>query len=256
VLSTLVARYFFPAVFVGLRVAGLMSFAPFLGNSALPTRVKAGLTVAITILLVPSFSLRSVPLTVGSWLQTALGEAALGILMGLSVQFVFEGFQLAGEVVGVQMGFALESMFDPQTNASSPVLSVFYQTIALLIFLELNVHHWMLLALAQSFRLVPVGAVRVGLPAARAMLRAATAMWVIGIEIAAPVLIATMAVDLALSFLSRISPQVPVLLVGLSLKQLLGYLLMVGTIVMWPTYLQHRFMAAIVTSERMLHLLH
>lgn len=255
-LSTLVARYFFPAIFVGLRVAGLMSFAPFLGNSALPARVKAGLTVALTILLVPSYSPGPMPPTVGSWLATALGEAALGILMGLAVQFVFEGFQLAGEIVGVQMGFALESMFDPQTNASSPVISVFYQTIALLIFLQLNVHHWMLLALAQSFRLVPVGAVHVGLPAAQALLRAATAMWIIGIEIAAPVLIATMAVDLALSFLSRISPQVPVLLIGLSLKQLLGYLLMVGTIVMWPTYLQHRFLAAIVTSERMLHLLH
>jgi flagellar biosynthetic protein FliR len=256
VVSALLRHYFFPALFVGLRVAGLMTFAPFLGNRAFPARVRAGLTVGLTILLVPSYALRPVPPTVSSWLVTALSEAALGVLMGLSVQFVFDGFQLAGEIVGVQMGFALENMFDPQTNATTPVLSVFYQTIAALIFLQLNVHHWMLLALAQSFRLVPVGAAAVGLSAAREMLRAAESMWVIGVEIAAPVLVATMAVDLTLSFLSRISPQVPVLLVGLSLKQLLGYLLMVGTIVMWPTYLQHRFLEAIVTSERMLHLLH
>lgn len=254
--SALLREYFFPALFVGLRVAGLMSFAPFLGNQALPTRVKAILTIGITVLLLPSYALRPVPISVSSWLATALAEAALGVLMGLSVQFVFDGFQLAGEVVGVQMGFALENMFDPQTNASSPVLSVFYQTIAMLIFLQLNVHHWMLLALAQSFRLVPVGTASAGLPAVRQLLKAAESMWVIGVEIAAPVLVATMAVDLTLSFLSRISPQVPVLLVGLSLKQLLGYLLMVGTIVMWPVYLQSRFYQAIVTSERLLHLVH
>ncbi len=254
--STLVRRFFFPALFVGLRVGGLMAFAPFLSNRAFPARVKAGLTVAITILLVPSYPQQSLPLTAGGWLATALGEAALGLLMGLSVQFVFEGFQLAGEVAGVQMGFALENMFDPQTNATSPVLSVFYQTIAVLIFLQLNVHHWMLLALAQSFRLVPVGTVAVGLPAVRELFRVAESMWVIGVEIAAPVLVATMAVDLALSFLSRISPQVPVLLVGLSVKQLLGYLLMVGVVALWPSYLQSRFFVAIVTSEQILHLVH
>ena len=254
--SAFLDRYFFSALFVGLRVAGLMTFAPFLGSSVLPARVKAGLTVAITILLVPIYSPRPVPWAAFSWMEIALSEALLGMLMGLGVQFVFEGFQLAGQVAGVQMGFALESMFDPQTNATSPVLSVFYQTIAMLIFLELGVHRWMLLALAQSFRLVPVGTVVTGLPAAREILRAAESMWVIGVEIAAPVLVATMAVDLALSFLSRISPQVPVLLVGLSVKQMFGYLAMVGAIAMWPAYLQSRFLDAIALAERILHLVH
>jgi flagellar biosynthetic protein FliR len=256
VLSTFLDRYFFLALFVGLRVAGLMTFAPFLGNRALPARVKAGLTVALTILLVPDYSPRPIPLAVSSWLEIALSEAVLGILMGLTVQFVFDGFQLAGAVAGIQMGFELENMFDPQTNASSPVLSVFYQTIAVLIFLELNVHHWMLMALSQSFRLVPVGTAVVGTGAVGEILRSAESMWVVGVEIAAPVLVATMAVDLALSFLSRISPQVPVLLVGLSVKQLVGYMVMVGAIALWPEYLQHRFLEAIVASERILHLLH
>lgn len=254
--SALIQRYFFPALFVGLRVAGLMTFAPFLGTRVLPGRMKAGLTVAITVLLVPSFSPRPVPSSLTSWLEIAMSEAALGILMGLSVQMVFDGFQLAGQVAGVQMGFALENMFDPTTNATTPVLSVFYQTIAMLIFLQLNVHHWMLLALGQSFRLVPVGTVVAGMPAAREILRAAESMWVIGVEIAAPVLVATMAVDLALSFLSRIAPQVPVLLVGLSVKQMCGYLAMAGAIAMWPAYLQSRFLDAIRVAVRILHLVH
>lgn len=255
-ISTFLQKYFLSALFVGLRVGGLMTFAPFFGSLTIPPRVKAALTVAITILLVPNYPVQSLRLSPTSWMVTALGEAMLGILMGLAVQFVFDGFQLAGEVVGVQMGFELENMFDPQTSASSSVVAVFYQTIAVLIFLELNVHQWLLLALGQSFRLVPVGTVALGAGAVRELFHAAESMWVVGVEIAAPVLVATMAVDLTLSFLSRISPQVPVLLVGLSVKQLLGYVIMGAAIALWPAYLQQRFLSAISVSERMLHLVH
>ncbi len=75
--------------------------------------------------------------------------------MGLAVQFVFEAAQFAGQVMGMQVGFGLVNILDPNTQVDTPVLAVFSQTIAMLIFLRLGVHHWLMRALAQSFAICP-----------------------------------------------------------------------------------------------------
>ena len=70
--------------------------------------------------------------------------------MGLAVQFVFEAAQFAGQVMGMQVGFGLVNILDPNTQVDTPVLAVFSQTIAMLIFLQLGVHRWLMRALAPQ----------------------------------------------------------------------------------------------------------
>ncbi len=204
-----ILRWLAHVVPVALRVGGLFTFGPFLGDRAIPNRIKAGLLIALTALLVP-----------------------------------------------VTLALSLATLFDPQSDADSPALSVFYNLITLFFFLQLDVHHWVLRALSRSFDYLPVGSVVATQLVSRELVRVVGSLFVLGIQIAAPVLLATMMIDLVLGFLSKASPQLPVLLLGIPVKNLTGYALLMGAVTLWPGILERRFALAIGAAERMLHLAH
>lgn len=242
------------AVFIGARVSGLVLFMPFLSSQAVPAAVKAAFTVAITALLFPIHR-QAVPAGgVLEWAGILGGELIVGALLGLAVQLVVEATQMAGHILGVQAGYSLVTLLDPQTQADTPVLSTFNQLIALLIFLQLNVHHWLLRGLAASFTYLPAGVGLSRLKEAAGLLRAAGGIWMVGLQIAAPVVVATLLVDVTLGFLAKASPQMPVLFVGLSVKTVLSLVVFASTLLLWPRLLEEKFSAGVALGERLLHL--
>ncbi len=145
------------AVFIGLRVSGLLLFAPGLSNNAVPARTKAAFVVVLVVLLWPVVPVPPMHVSPLEWTGIALNELLIGIIVGLLLNFIFDAAQFAGQILGMQMGFSLATMIDPQSQADSAVLSIFYQTIVLLIFFALDVHHWVLRALVSSFYYLPAG---------------------------------------------------------------------------------------------------
>lgn len=241
---------------ISLRVGGLMSFAPFIGNASIPVRIKAVFTLAITALLYPICPVPQVALTVVGMTRLALGEAVLGLGIGLCLQFIFEGAIMAGQLGGFQFAFSLVNVIDPTTNVDTPVLSVFHQLFALLIFLQLNVHHWLLRGIAKSFDYVPVGSVVLRLPMLKELFRDAGGLWLVGVQIATPILLSTILLDVAVGFLSKASPQMPAILLSIPLKSLVGYAILAATVGLWPVFFERQFAIALGWSERLLHLAH
>ncbi len=249
-------RWLAQATPVALRVAGLLTFSPFLGDRAIPNRVKAGLVIVLTALLFPVVPAQAAPFGPVDWIEMTLGEFLVGLLMGLSLQIVFEGMQFAGQLSGIQLGISLASLFDPQSQADSTAMAVFFNLVTLLVFLQLNVHHWVLRALARSFEYLPAGGIVPTQLMSRRLVHVTGALFVLGIQIAAPVLLATMLIDLVLGFLSKASPQLPALLLGIPIKNLTGLALLIGAISLWPGILERRFAFAVGAAERILHLAH
>jgi flagellar biosynthetic protein FliR len=244
------------AVFTGARVSGLMVFCPFLGNTAIPMPLKAALTLLLTILL---YAVRGpVQLALRPWqcVEVGLSELMIGLLLGLAANFVLESPLLAGQILGVQMGYSLATLFDPQTQADTPVLSTFHQMAALLIFLRLDVHHWLLRSLARSFTYLPAGQATATLAATSGLLHAAGGIFLAGVQIAAPSLVATLIADCAMGFIGKASPQLPVLFIGLAVKNLVGLAVLIGVVAYWPQSFAVRFAEAIGWGERLLHLAH
>lgn len=241
---------------VGTRVAGLLVFAPFLGSPAIAPRIKAGLVVGLTLLLYPVCGPRGLSLTAGGMLRVMLSEALVGLLLGLSVQFVFEAATFAGQVMGTQVGYGLVNIIDPNTQVDTPVLSVFTQTMAMLIFLQLGVHRWIVRALASSFAYLPAGSAVATGEMTRHLLHAAGGILLAGVQIAAPALIATLMIDLILGFLGKASPQLPVLFLGLSVKSMVGLALLALSLKYWPAIFDRYFTSAIHGGERLLQLAH
>ncbi len=241
-------------VVVGARVSALMLFAPFLASATISPRIKAGFTVVLTALLYPVVAADVTSVSGSIAWRMIGGEVLIGLMMGLTLQFIFEGVQLAGQIVGFQVGHSLANLINPLTDVETPVLSNLYQAVALLIFLQLDVHQWLLRGLAKSFMYCPPGTAVVTPVMAGELWRAAGGMLVVAIQIAIPVVLATMLVDLALGLLGKASPNLPVLFVGLSLKSVVALLVLVGTLRFWPGVLERYFGAALVTSERLMHL--
>jgi flagellar biosynthesis protein FliR len=242
------------AAFIGARVSGLMVFCPFLGSNAIPVPLKAALTLLVTALVYPLHGPMQLDLNSWQWVGVALSEVVIGLVLGLTANFMMEAPMLAGQILGVQMGYSLASLFDPLTNADTPVLAEFHRLAALLIFLQLDVHHWLLRAVVSSFAYLPAGAAPATFAAASGLLHAAGGIFLAGVQIAAPGLVATLVADVGLGFLGKASPQLPVLFIGLAVKNLLGLAMLIAVVAYWPNMFSQRFAESIAVGERLLHL--
>ena len=253
-MGTELERVIAQAVFVGVRIGMLMVFAPFFGSLGIPMRVKAGLTVALTALLYPVYAPRAFDLTRLDWCRVMAGEVIVGLILGLTLTFVVEGAELAGQIMGFQLGYSLVNVIDPQTQVDTPVLSIFHQGVVLLLFLQLGVHHWLLRGLAKSFEYLPPGVASATPAATGELLHAAGAMLTIAVQIAAPALSATLLADIVLGLIGKASPRLPVLFTGLSIKALVGFLVLAGSLRYWPVLMERYFTRALATTEHLLHL--
>ena len=242
--------------FTGTRVGGIMIFAPFTGSDSIAAPVKAVLTLLVTALVYPVSGIAGVSADAVGWIRVAAGEAVIGLALGLLLQFSFEAVQFAGQIFGVQTGFSLVTLLDPQTEADSPSLIVFCRLMAMVAFLELNVHHWMLRGVAASFSYLPPGGLGSMRWLSAGVLEAAGGLWLAGLQMAAPVLAVTVVTDVALGFIGKVAPQLPATLAGLPVKNVLGLSVMGISARAWPGFFERQFMAAILSAEKLLRLPH
>ena len=248
------ANFLSALLVVGSRVSGVMLFAPFLSNVAIPPRVKVMLAITMTVVLYPVFSRRVEAVPIGQWPLLLGTELLVGVAIGITTNLVFEAAQMAGQILSVQMGYSLVTILDPQTQVDTTVMSVFMQTMALLIFLGLDVHHWILRAIARSFEYLPPGSARPNAAFAAQVLHVGGSVLGVGIQIAAPVLVATIVADLLLGLLGKASPQMPLLFLGPAVKALFGLVLMSSAMRYWPDLFGRLFANSFGLMEQALHL--
>jgi flagellar biosynthesis protein FliR len=251
-IPALLLRSLDKAVLVGARISMLMVFAPFFSSAAIPMPVQAGITVALTVLLLPVLHSAPAVSSVAGWVQILFGEAMVGLVIGLVMNFAFEGIELAGEVAGFQLGYSLESSIDPTTQAATPVLLVLYENLALLFFIGLGIHRWMIVSLARSYDYLPIGAARLSHAGMMTLLRASSVIFLVGVELAAPILLVTIVTDLSLGFINKAAPQFPVVFMSISIKILVGIGLLVLSLGFWPGLLRSYFVKALTTTVRLL----
>jgi len=244
------------AAAIGLRVGGVFTFMPFFGSTAIPMRIKALLVLGCTVALYPVLPMVLPRFSISSLTQVALSELMLGLLMGLCLQFVFEAVQLAGQISGFQLSFSLVNVIDPQTDVDTPVLANLQQLMVLFLFLQLNVHHWILRGIQRSFERVPPGSVAFSVQQVRGLFHAAAGMWTAGLQLAAPVLLATVVLDVTVGFVNKAAPQLPALFLSIPLKTLLGYIVLALAFGLWPGFFERQFSNALAWSWRMVELAH
>ena len=241
---------------IGVRLTGLMLFAPFLGSTVIPARIKAALVFGLTIMMYPMVSRSWPSLSLVEWPMLVFRELLVGVGLGIATQIVFEAVQMAGQILSIQMGYSLVNILDPNTQVDTTVVAMFHQSIAMLIFIRLDVHLWLLRAIGNSFSYLPPGTASLSKPFVMTLIGAGTAILVTGVQIAAPVLTATLLTDIVLGLLGKASPQLPLMLLGPAVKSLLGLSILYASLKYWPDMFRKLFIDSVGMAERVLHLAH
>ncbi len=223
---------FYGVMLIFLRVAAIVFSAPVLDTNTIPAVFKAGLALAVSILLLPAVDtvVTVKDLSLMTFVIGVFSEIAIGVTIGLSVKLLFAGIQLAGQIVGYQMGFAVANVVDPATSAQIPILAQFYNLTAMLVFLAINAHHLFFSALVDSYTILPPLSMHISPQLVGMMMRLAANMFVVAVKVGAPLIAVMLMVSVALGMVARTVPQIHIFIVAMPLKIVIGlvFLLMVS----------------------------
>jgi flagellar biosynthetic protein FliR len=218
-----------------VRPGALLLSTPVFGAGFAPPMVRIGVLLLLTVALAPIIAM---PPDLGGTSTTliAMRELLIGSALALSVRTLVAGAELAGHLAGFQIGYAYASLVDPQSGARNGVLSALYANVTLMVFLAVDGHHQLLKALAASYAALPLGAGTWQATADLAPLVARTlgTVFVLGVRIAAPVVLVLVVVEIALGLLSRAAPQLNIPVNASPVRLFTGLAVLATTVAVVP----------------------
>lgn len=228
---------------VFLRVGAVLMSIPVFDSKSIPLFFKIALAFTTSMALFPILELEPLALITNFFAMgvSVAGEILLGLVIGFSVKLIFAGIQLAGQLAGYQMGMALANVMDPSSSQQVPLLAQFNNLIALLIFITINAHYWFIRALAHSFQLVPPLNVNFSGSLMEHLIKMSGNMFVIGIQIGAPVIAALLITSVAFGLIARTVPQMNVFIVAMPLKIAVGLLFLGFSLPYFSAFLEKIF---------------
>ncbi|MGO9137359.1 MAG: flagellar biosynthetic protein FliR [Syntrophales bacterium] len=207
-----------------LRVSAMIVTMPIVGDSTVPFRVKGGISLLITLLLFPVVPTAAWNLSsdVVSLVLRMAGEIMIGVMVGFTSRLIFDGIQLAGQLIGFQMGFSIVNVIDPINNEQVSIISQFQYLVAVLIFLVMNGHHIFLYAIGESFRIVPPLGFHFSGELMQLILGFVNNMLEVAIKTGAPIIAVLLFMSVGLGLVARTVPQMNIFIVGFPLQIAIG----------------------------------
>jgi flagellar biosynthetic protein FliR len=179
-----------------LRIASALAVMPVFGYRGVPVTVKAGMSVFIAFLLLPGIRIpegwAGIDMGFISFMALALPEIVAGVLVGMVTHFIFYGVELSGQYLGIQVGFGIVNVIDPNTEQQVSIIGQLQYLFAILIFLTINGHHFLLAGLRETFLIIPLGGVHFQPDLVTLFVKMMGDLFVAGIKIAAPVMAAVL----------------------------------------------------------------
>jgi len=216
-------------LFVFFRVGALILFVPVLGSRQVPTSMKIGFILFLSILIFPLVQGRPLPEPRGVLeLSTFLiADVTIGLGIAYVARLIFAAVQVAGTVVDFQMGFGVVNVIDPQTDTQVSVTAQFHNILAVLIFLVTDAHHFIIQAIVESFFILIPSEIDFSTITPEYMLHLFSGTFTTAVKIAAPIMAILFFLSVGLGLVARTVPQMNVFIVGFPLQIGVG-LLMVG----------------------------
>lgn len=216
---------------VFIRVASMLAVAPIFGNRAVPVRLRIALGLVLAGTTFPFVHAPVVAATsVWQVVTATVHEALIGLLTGYAAGFIFYAVQFAGDIMSYQTGFTLSSTIDPSTLEPVTIFARFQMMLAIVLYVLLDGHHFLLRALITSFERVPLMSAHLRAGLTDEFMRMAGASIAAAVRISAPILVATFLAHLALAILSRTMPQLNVFAVSFPLVIAIGLMVLMATL--------------------------
>jgi flagellar biosynthetic protein FliR len=208
------------------RILALVASAPLFGARGIPARVKVSLAFVLTILVAPLLpAMPDISPASAPGLLLLIQQLMIGYGMGLAMRLAFTAMEMAGHIIGLQMGLGFATFFDPQNSTQVPIMGQLLGVMAMLLFLAINGHLMVITALVESFATLTVGSFAAG-GGWKALVLAGGNIFTWGALLSLPVLAALMMTNVALAVLTRAAPQLNIFVVGFPITLALGFIVL------------------------------
>ena len=220
----------YPGMLIFLRASGLFLFMPVFSGTMIPPPVRIGIAAMIAYLLAPIFgNFGGVP---GHWFLLVLEvihEVLTGLLLGFAVRFLLYALEMAGEIIAVQVGLSLSSNIDPITRNSATPPNTMLQSFGLVLFLVTGAYQFCLVAFARSFEIFPPSAI-FDPQSINEVIDASARVFMLAIQISAPLLAISFLVNMCFSVLGRAAPSLNVFMLSFPVQILAGLIVFAMTL--------------------------
>jgi flagellar biosynthesis protein FliR len=205
-----------------IRVLALFSSAPLLSHRAFPARGRIALAAMIAFIVAPFAQVPAgLSLASASGLGLVGQQVAIGLALGFAARLLFAVFEVAGEFIGLQMGFSFAGFFDPQGGTESAV-GTWLNTLGMMLFIALNAHLLLLDTLIGTFSVFPIAADPLSSIGLIRLDRLGGEVFRLALALALPATILMLFINLVLGFTSRVAPQLSLFSVGFPVTLLAG----------------------------------
>jgi flagellar biosynthetic protein FliR len=201
----------FSWLLVFLRVSAFLLVLPFFSAVNFPVQMRVALAALVAFLLAPLVA----PMAPGrldflSLLCVMLQELSIGLLLGFISRMVFYAVDLAGNIIATQMGLNMANVFDPASSQTEQVPSSILFFLASVVMLTMDLHHWMLLGFERAYTVLPMGAAHLNSALFETVVAQTGNVFVVALQISAPVIAVAFIITLVFAVLSRAVPQMNV----------------------------------------------
>lgn len=201
----------------------MLSVFPIFSNAGFPVQLRLALGALIAGLVFPTLpATLAEPSDIFGWVGMMSVEVIAGLVLGFSSKIVFSALDMAGTLISTEIGLQLPPSMNPttQSQTAGPGMILYY--LAGLIWLGMDMHHWMLVAFTKTYSLLPIGGAHMSQALLADFIHKTSEMFVIAIQLTAPILAVSFIISLVFSVLGRSVPQMNVFSESFSLRILAG----------------------------------
>lgn len=222
-----------PLLWPFLRVLAMFTAAPIFSMRAIPVRLKVALAFLVAVCAQAALPDQPVvPIDSAAAWGAVVQQVGVGLSIGFAVRLVFVAIELAGEMIGLQMGLNYASFFDPSSNSQRGALTGFYSNMAMWLFVVVNGHLMVLMAVLKSFQTFPVDGNFMQAVAQMRLQDLGAGLFSSALWIALPLVALLLFVNLTMGIISRVAPQTNIYAVGFPVTITVGLLGITATLPM------------------------
>jgi flagellar biosynthetic protein FliR len=206
--------------------------APLFGSKPVPARIRLGLTLAITMVVVPLLNpaVPEVDALSPAGILIVIQQVLIGVMMGFAFQLVISAVITGGQIIALQMGLGFAMMVDPQNGAQAPVLSQLYVLMVLLAFLGLDGHLVMIEILTDSFRYMPIAEQGLVPDNLWQLVSWGSIIFSGAVGLALPAIASLLIVNMAFGVMTRAAPQLNIFAIGFPITMMFGFVIILLTL--------------------------
>lgn len=238
--------YLMAGALVFARMLGFFRFSPIFNRKDIPALVKIPLALLVTIFIVPFLSPEKVMSQCDSFMLSLVLNIVTGAIIGYMAQLITLAIDSGAEMINMQMGLQSATALDPTTSAQVSILTKIISLMGILIFIQLGGIFWLFKALLRSFEIFPLYSSSLPITKLANMdllIKMSSNTLYMGLQIASPILLATLAQDIILGVISRTAPQVNVFTLSFLFKPVIGAAILIWILPMLMNVIEEYFLS-------------